>query len=74
MAQEITDLTAAVATLQTQVAAAVANEQALKAKLDAAIAGVLSAGDKAALVNATNAIKAANQALSDATAQFSPTN
>lgn len=74
MTQEITDLTAAVSTLQTQVSAAVANEQSLKQKLDAALAGVLSPADKTALVNATSAIKSANQALSDATAQFNPSN
>lgn len=36
MTQEVTDLTAAVATLKSQVAAGVANENALKQKLDAA--------------------------------------
>lgn len=74
MTQEITDLSAAVATLQTQVTAAVANETALKQKLDAALAGAISPADKAALVNATNAIKSANQALSDATASTNPSN
>jgi hypothetical protein len=74
MSKQIDDLTAAVATLKTQVVAAVANEKALKAALDAAIANGLSAADVLALQTATGEIQSASQTLADATAVNAPSN
>jgi len=88
MSQQVTDLQAAVATLTTNVQAAVANETALKQKLDAAIAenGTLKTqladaqanqadpADTTAVEAAITTITQQSQTLADATATTSPSN
>lgn len=88
MRKEISDLVAAVGDLQQQntvlaakVDAEVANSNALKAALDAAIAGQLSAEDlaalsasKASIEAVTQSLGASAQKLSDSTAANAPSN
>lgn len=74
MRKEISDLVAAVAALKSASAAEIANSAALKAKLDAAIAGQLSAVDIAALAQVTSDVQGVTQAQADSAAVNSPSN
>lgn len=88
MSQQVDDLTAAVATLKTQVSAvkvvadtlkgkldaAIADNVRLQSELDAALANATDPTDATAIEQATADIQAANQTLADAAAVDAPAN
>lgn len=88
MSQQITDLTTAVTNLTATVNVAIANEQSLKQKLDAALAANVTLtqqlataqanqadpADAAAAAALTSTVTSLNQSLSDANAATAPTN